>query len=309
VRWYKIVAGSTTFDATNDPGALNVILDIPVAVEHLPKSGAYAQIWGISLQTLLNAKSFNKQTIQVFGGMQQGLPLANPAQQGLLVQGTIFPALGNWVGTDMTLDFYIAAPLGESNPAKPANIVHNWQQGQPLSQAIQSALGTAFPSFTTTINISPSLVLANPEPGFYQTIGQYADFLFGISKSIMNSPTYQGVQVSLQGSKIIVYDGTTPSSNAIQINFQDLVGQPIWTGVNTIQFKTVMRGDININQKITLPPTIATLTQSSGGAVGGANSNQIQGSFTVLQQRHTGNFRQPDWASWCTTFDCVQAAA
>src|ERR1700739_2983613 len=144
MRFYRIVAGNTTFDATNDPNALNCELDIPVAAEHLPKSGAFARVWGIDRQTLLNAKSFNKQTIQVFGGMQQGLPLANPAQQGLLVQGSIFPALGNWVGTDMTLDFYIVAPLGEGNPAKPANIVHNWQQGQPLSQAIQSALGSAF---------------------------------------------------------------------------------------------------------------------------------------------------------------------
>jgi hypothetical protein len=77
-----------------------------------------------------------------------------------LVSGTIFPALGNWVGTDQTLDFYIPFGGGESNPAKPANIVHNWQHGQPLSQAIKNSLSTAFPSFTPVINISPSLVLS-----------------------------------------------------------------------------------------------------------------------------------------------------
>ena len=72
MRWYKIVAGSTTFDATGDANALNVELDIPVAVDHNPKSGAFVRVWGIARQTLLNARSFNNQPIQVFGGMQKG---------------------------------------------------------------------------------------------------------------------------------------------------------------------------------------------------------------------------------------------
>jgi hypothetical protein len=310
MRWYKIIAGGTTFDATGDPNALNCEIDIVQAYDHLPKSGSFVRLWGIALQTLLNAKSFNNQPIQVFGGMQKGLPLANPAQQGLLVQGMIFPALGNWVGTDMTLDFYIAAPVGEGNPTKAANIVHNWQQGQPLSQAIKQSLTTAFPKFTPVINISPSLVLSYADTGFYQTIGQYATYIFNISKSIMNSSTYHGVQMSVQGKKIVVTDGTAPAGNAIQINFQDLIGQPIWTHTNTIQFKTVMRGDINLGDRVTLPKALATTTNFQGaGAVGGANSNLIQGTFLVGANgqgiRHTGNFRQPDWASWCTTFDCI----
>jgi len=315
VRFYRIVTPNQTFDATGDPNALNCELDIPIGYEHLPKSGAFCRLWGIPLQTLLNAKSFNQQTIQVFGGMQKGLPLANPAQQGLLVQGSVFPALGNWVGTDMTLDFYITAPLGEGNPAKPANIVHNWQQGQPLSQAIQQALSTAFPGFTVNVNISPSLVLNYTDTGFYQTIGQYATYIFNISKSIMTSSTYQGVQMSVQGNRIIVQDGTSPNTNAVQINFQDLVGQPIWTGPNTIQFKTVMRGDINMSQRVTLSKAIAQTTafQGAGAVNNGSNSNLIQGTFVVGTNgagiRHTGNFRQPDWASWCTTFDCIGPVA
>jgi hypothetical protein len=173
---------------------------------------------------------------------------------------------------------------------------------------VKSALGTAFPKFTLVINISPSLVLAYNDTGFYQTIGQYADYLFTTSKSIMNSPTYGGVQVAVQGSKIVVDDGTQSSAAApVQINFQDLVGQPIWTGVNSIQFKTVMRGDIPLLTKVKMPQALTSLTQA-GAAAGNPNPNTnapIQGTFTVTQERHTGNFRQPDWASWCTTFDAV----
>src|SRR6202012_1802186 len=97
MRWYKIVlSGGQTWDATGDPNALNVKLDIPVAAENAPKAGAYVQIWGIPLSTLLNASQYNNQDISVYGGMQQGLPLANPNQQGLLCRGKILPALGNW---------------------------------------------------------------------------------------------------------------------------------------------------------------------------------------------------------------------
>ena len=110
MRFYKIVTPGQTWDATGDSSALNVELDIPVSPGHLTV-GAFVRIWGIDRQTLLNARVFNRQSIQVFGGMQKGLPLANPNQQGLLVQGSIFPALGNWVGTDQTLDLYIVADL------------------------------------------------------------------------------------------------------------------------------------------------------------------------------------------------------
>jgi hypothetical protein len=124
----------------------------------------------------------------------------------------------------------------------------------------------------------------------------------------MNSATHHGVQISVQGSKIVVDDGTQSSAVAsVQIEFQDLVGQPIWTGVNTIRFKTVMRGDIPLLTRVTMPNAPTSLTQA-GAAAGNQNPNTnapIQGTFTVNQERHTANFRQPDWASWCTTFDAV----
>ena len=115
MRWYKITVGGQTWDATGDPNALNVELDLPVAPDHLPKSGAWARVWGIPLQTLLNAKSFNSQPIYVYGGMQKGLPLANPAQSGLLVQGFIFQAFGNWIDvTQQSLDLVIMAGSGST---------------------------------------------------------------------------------------------------------------------------------------------------------------------------------------------------
>ena len=302
MRWYKIVTPVQTWDATGDPNALNVELDIIQAQGHLPSSGSYARIWGIPLQLLLQAKKFNHLDINVYGGMQRGLPLANPAQQGLLCRGTIYPALGNWVNTDMTLDFYIPFAGGMVSVTGAANVIHNWPKGQPLANAIKQALQTAFPKMTPVINISSKLVLNYADTGFYQSFGQYATYVFNISKSIMNSTTYPGVWMWVKGDKIMVQDAPS-QGGAKKIDFQDLIGQPIWTSPNTIQFKTVMRGDFDINDTATLPPAMATLTASSLPGVQGSASNIIQGSFVINRIRHTGNFRQPDWPSWCSTFD------
>jgi hypothetical protein len=308
-RWYKLVTPGQTFDATGDPFALNVEMDITVGPQHGAVSGSFCRVWGIPLQTILTANQFNNQQIQVYGGMQQGLPLSNPAQQGLLVQGTIFPCVGNWVNTDMTLDFYLAPPTGGSAVPTAANVTHNWMQGTPLQQAIQQTLSKAFPGLTPNINISPNLKLNYTDRGFYQNIQQYAQYIFNISKSVMgaNNPNYLGVQMSVQGNKINVSDGTQGQQSGPTINPTDLVGQPIWTGPKTIQFKTVMRGDISLFQTVTLPKSLATLTAAAGTQLPGGSgaSNIIQGSVTIQQMRHVGNFRQPDWASWVSVFDGI----
>ena len=307
MRWYKIEIGTgLVFDATGDPNALNVELNIPVSPQNVT-SGGMARVWGIDLKMLLNAKSYNNQTIKVYGGMQTGLPLANPAQQGLLVQGTVFPALGNWIGSDMTLDFFITAPTGRSSAKGNANVIHNWSANTPLSQAIKQTLSTAFPKFTPVINISQNLKLPYTDTGFYQTLEQYSRYIFEISKTINSAASYLGVHITLQGDKIIVDDGTVQTGAGV-LNYTDLIGQPIWTGVKTVQFKTVMRGDLTVGQTVQMPPTLATLTQSANSAAAPSTSasNLIQGSFKLQKMLHMGNFRQPDATAWCTTFDATQ---
>jgi hypothetical protein len=309
MRWYKIQAAGLTFDATGDPNALNVEFDIPVTSLHVPSGKAFARVWGIDLKTLLNANSYNNQPITVYGGMQAGLPLANPGEAGLLVQGNIFPALGNWVGTDMTLDFYIGPPLGGNNPGRDANIVHNWPANTPLSGPLKQTLQTAFPKLQVLMNISPNLKLPHDDRGMYQTLGQYANYIQKISWSILGSQkNYRGVNIVMNRGNLVVTDGTQTAGGP-QIAFQDLIGQPIWTGPQSIQFKTVMRGDIQINDKVKLPQTLATLTPAAGTAVGSSASNLLSGQFRITGIRHTGNFRQPDWPSWATTFDALKATS
>jgi hypothetical protein len=311
-RYYKIeVAGSNaqTWDSTGDPNALNVEMDVTVGPQHAASGGSWVRLWGVGLPLISQANDFNNQVVTVTGGFQPGLPLATFASSyaGLLYTGKAFPAFGNWIGVDQTLDF-ILQPYSSNNQAPvtnptPAPLVHNWQKGQPLSQAIQQTLSAAFPAFTPIINISPSLVLPYTDTGFYKTLTSYAGYIHQISQAIMGDSTYGGVMMAQNGNNLTVTDGTQPSSSNKTIQFFDLIGQPTWLGFNKVQVKTVMRGDINFGDSVTLPQTQATVSAQSGSQF--RQGSGFQGTFTVNNIRHLGNFRQPDAASWVSVFDCI----
>jgi hypothetical protein len=71
----------------------------------------------------------SKCRIQVFGGMSKGLPLANAVQSGLLMDGTIQQAWGNWQGTEQNINFVAQANSSRSGnfgtPDSPVNLVLN----------------------------------------------------------------------------------------------------------------------------------------------------------------------------------------
>jgi hypothetical protein len=298
---------TSQINGQNDPGALDIELDVFTTSFAIPSGNSFVRVWGIPLQQLSQASQLNKVAIDVYAGMAQGLPLANPAQQGLIAHGTIFPGFGNWIDTDMTLDMVLQSPFGSGNipdtPRQPAPIVHNWQQGQPLATAIKNTLTTAFPGFTPQVSISPNLILNYTDTGFYRTIESYAGYIRDISQSIMGSSNYPGVHIFPNGKNLTVTDGTQSGASPKQIQFQDLVGQPTWLGLNTISVKTIMRGDIRGGSKITLPQTLAVTSAASSSQF--RQSSASQGTFLVQSVRHVGRFRQPDGHLWCSIFECA----
>ena len=67
--------------------------------------------------------------------MAAGLPLANPAQSGVFVQGQVYQAYGNWIGENMSLTLEIV-------PAGPAR-----EMGEDAFTAVHGAPGpvSSFP--------------------------------------------------------------------------------------------------------------------------------------------------------------------
>ncbi len=303
MRYYRIeIEGGRVFTSFEGgkslPGALNVELDIPVISYASPMGAGIVRIWGISLEDIGQASDFNGKQIKVFGGMQKGLPLANPSQSGLLVQGYIFQAFGNWIGTDMTLDFIIQP--GTGTLAKPKNFSFNWKKGDKLDAAIKATLSTAFPDMKQDVQISDKLVLDYDAPGFYQTLTQFATYIEQASKSIVGGD-YPGVSILVNENTIIARDGTG-ASNPKQIQFQDMIGQPTWIDPLSVQFKAVMRADLKVSDSVTFPPAVATSSASGNSPLVNAKS-VFQGTFQIKQVRHVGNFRQRDAASWVTVID------
>ena len=316
-EWTSFVNGKT------DLGALQIDFDIPVYALGQPAGAASLKIMGIPVTTIAQSANFNDKLIKVYGGFKPGLPLATLAsknnQSGLLLQGQIWQAFGNWIDTDQTLDLVImpgasatsSSPGGIGTLAAPRNLVLNWKTGQSFSDAVKSTLSTAFPGSTVTVNVSSSIVRPNDEVGFFPTLEQFAQYARQTSLDIVKTAGYAGVTIVPGANSFNVFDGSQGQNTQKQIAFEDLIGQPTWIEAPNISIKTVMRADPSVGDSISLPQTITTNSQA---ALSSQVNQQVafQGGFQIVSARHVGNFRQPSADAWVSVFEGAplqQAAA
>lgn len=292
---------------TFDPGALNIEFDMPVLPYGVPVGGQTITIDGVSLDALSQAQDFVGATLTMKGGMQKGLPLANPTQAGLLVTGQIFQSFGNWQGTEQTLDFVVLPSIYTMD--KPGNIVLDWQPGMKLSDALKQTFSVAYPGMPISMNIGDNLVTDSHIPNPFHTLDGLAEWVGEWSDAYFNG---QRVSITIQAGKLVVFDKTY-KPGPIQINFTDLIGQPTWIEPNTMQMKTVMRADLQVGSIITMPKGM----QNAPGFVSTWPSSlpssmkyesAFKNNFFVREVRHIGNFRSSDSADWCSVFNCVANA-
>lgn len=310
-RAYTVTAGSKSWDSHGDPNALNIELDITVIDADTFKP-AEITIWGEALETISQGTQFINQPFTMSAGMAPGLPLATAqsSEYGTLIKGYVYSSWGNWVMTDMTLNFVVFPGTAPDPPAQPnaqnpppKNIVVNWKKGQTLSEALQQTLQTAYPDQTANINISSQLVAPQDTIHYCGTLEELNKILRPISQQIMiGQQNYPGVGLCMQQGEITVHDGTSPPG-AKMIQFIDLVGQPTWIEQKKISIKTVMRGDLKTGDQVTLPPTPVISTFE---AQQGLNTPlTFQGTFTINSIRHVGNFRQPSGDAWVTIIEAL----
>jgi hypothetical protein len=244
--------------------------------------------------------------IQVFGGMQKGLPLANPKQAGLLFQGYVFQAFGNWVGNEMTLDIVLSAFPTKSTPSDkpitiPPDLTLNWKKGSNLTDALKQTLTMAYPNFKApTISISKDVVATEDVVGYHASVPELAQFVKARSAEIIGGD-YPGVDIAVSQGSFSVYDGTSQTAPK-QTEYQDMIGQPTWIGPATVQTKFVMRSDISVGDFIKFPKSpVISSAQSVSPFVN--ERLTFQGSFFVQRVRHVGNSRQADASSWVSVVD------
>lgn len=316
MRYYKIVVTNPTTgtvvdtwaslyaDGTFNPGALMAYFDIQRFDMSTPKGMSLVRVWGESIKKLQQAQAnYTGMQIQVYLGMSAGLPLANPDQSGIVLNGTVFQAFGNWQGTEQTLDFIITA--GSGSNAAPVNMVLEWASGQKLSAALFFTLQRAFPGFTVTVNIDDRLVCNNANPGYYYSLTQLTQWVNSFSKSIITDSNYSGVRIAIHDKTINVYDSTTTTvanNGAVTLSFNDLVGQPTWIDYATAQIKTTMRADIMVGSIITMPANTLVVTTAASYSAYKSTSGFV-GNMMINSVRCLGNSRARDAEGWVTVLE------
>lgn len=336
-RYYKLVVGPETKTPDGQPGPSNldtstwtnmvngqadlgaqtIEFDIPAYAFDAPNPQAAIRIWGPSKDQISHSSDYNGAHIDLYAGMQKGLPLAttavNGGQSGILLSGQIFQAFGNWQGINQTLDFVVVTD-GGATQASPAKLSFTWSQGDKLKSVVQTVLQAAYPGYKLDIKISDDLVLPHNEQGVYQTIQQFSQYVKGVSLDILgqgDNNSYKGVSIVLSNGTLKVFDGTQKSEDKpTDITVQDLVGQPTWLDAFTIQFNTILRADLSVGSIVNFPPIAGAIAITTTGSGSNArNKNTFSGSWQITLMRHIGNSRAPDVNSWISTYQAVSTQA
>jgi hypothetical protein len=316
------VITSLLADGSTNPAALNVEVDIHQMPMHYGDTRSYVRIYGLDLRDIyrrdlnpsFDGKTSTKISLEV--GMAAGLPLANPKQRGLVMQGTIWQAFGNWLGTDMTLDLVFApggltgTPPGFS-ATPPQPYPFTWTKGQKLSEAINATINNnqVLADLKKDMSsISDDRTANEDKHGFYFSLTEFAQLIQRLTFH-QRGNNDQGVMLSINRDTIKGSDTSTLGANAnnpTKIEFNDLIGQVTWFEPFKLVCKLVMRGDIDVGSYVTLPQGIP-VQASSGALTSIAPRPQDQlgvpGTFWVGSVHHWGNYRQPDAMSWNTTLE------
>ena len=315
---------STFPNGKNDPAAADVEIDIPVTAADAPMSGAALRIWGVSRDIIAEAKNWNPvnedftaaKQIVILGGMQKGLPLAMPNQAGTLCKGAIIQAFGNWIGTEMTLDLVFTVgpqmvqtktPGGQTSPF---SISLSNAKGVALSDLLFYTFRDYFPTLDPVVNLQKDYILASDVKGYYNSLKEFATYIRALSKSLNTSPDYPGIAIYVDNGQIIASDQALPAAQGItslptttvtasaikEILYTDLVGQITYIGTNTASITVIMRGDLKIQQTISLPKGQATV----GPWYAYRNGMTFDGNWKIIALRHVGRLRNPSGMSWVT---------
>ena len=286
-----------------NPAALQIEFDALIGPYGTPSGASTITVYGIPLQDLTQAQQFAGMTLELKAGMRAGLPLVNPAQAGTILKGLVYQSFGNWEGTEQTLDFVIIP--GSYTNDDPGGIVLNWRAGTQLSAALQQAFSVAYPSLQVSMNISGDLVQNHEGIHICGTLDELAQLIGDLTEGVFDNR----VQIGIQAGKILVWDGSY-SPSPVKLAFTDLIGQPTWIGLKTIQFKAVMRADLQMGGIITMPqglqnqPGLVTTTQAAYPSTIKYQTT-FQNNFIVQELRQIGNFRSSDAGQWVTIINAV----
>jgi len=302
-----------------NPGALMVEFDILRFGESTPAGETHLAIWGIGPKEMQQVRQdLIGKKIQIYAGMSKGLPLAGKLPKKLAIEGTIFQPFGNWQGTDLRQDFIIVpGPVTQDARGMPSpiQVTFPWSKGTKLSVALTQCLMT-LGGYTPNISVSDRLILNYDRPMFCGSLELLAKDLRTFSLSKIKDAGYSGVEIAIVNREIRVWDNdykyhsdassrtsaAARKQNPIQIEFTDLVGQPIWIAFGVMSVACVMRADIQTGDHILMPKKARPMIQASSYSQY-RDDSAFTGEFMVQSVRIIGNSRQPTADAWVTIIE------
>jgi len=305
----------------NNTQALKIDVDIPQSWNYQPQGLGYVKIYGISFEDLNQSANLNPDytnnlfaSIQIKLGMSKGLPFANPAQQGLVINGSILQSYANWQGNLVTLDLVITNST--VSPSANVNLDFTWEKGTFLEDAIKNTLQKAYPKKNTGLElvilggISPNLIATETQSAKYTNLESFNKYLNQTSKDILKLPNYLGVGIVATNRGFFLNDGTASQEELVTqktviVDFQDIIGNLTWIDYVTIQAKLTMRGDLQVGNYIIFPSKSPIVNTAASAITQARNNVSFQGVFQINRVRSVGNNRQSDGNSWVTIVDCV----
>ena len=300
-----ITFSTLTPGRTNNGSALSVDIDIFQTWYHQPAQNGYIKIKGVDFRDLNQSANFNNAKIRVSVGMSKGLPYAKPSQAGLIIDGTILQCFGNWLGSEVSLDFVIGS--ASYDPNVEVNLSFEWlakTKNQTLQSAVENTIGKAYQGIPISGSFSPNLIYTEDQWGQYTSLLAFSKYINAVSKQIITSKNYQGASIGSSSAGFILADGTVPAPKTTKVEFTDIVGNLTWLNIDRIQAKLIMRSDLNVGDKITFPkgtPVLNVVNNYSQNR----NNISFDGVFQIDKIRHIGSSRQADGSSWCTIVDAV----
>jgi hypothetical protein len=281
--------------------ALQVDLDIYQAAAHTPAPLGSITLYGVSFDNINQSIYLPGALIQVFVGMTAGLPFANPDQIGLIVEGTILQAFGNFQGNNVSLSLIITG--GAVDPTESINLPLIWRKGDTLTKAVTEALQTGYIGSKVTGSFSQDLVAVQDETAIYTNLKTLAVWVNSASKAINSSAKYSGASIVNTSSGFQLYDSLSPQVGNTLINYVDLIGNITWLNVATISAKVVMRADLEVGKYVSFPALAPVVNTAIFNQY--RNKLAFDGIFLITRLRHQGSSRQANADSWVTIIEAI----
>lgn len=288
-----------------DPNALKVRLDLSVASFDAALAGVVT-IWGVDRNTRAKEATLNGKKIEIYAGKKYYNPAGEPNKQtGLIFIGTVQSAYYNHEGTENSLTLFLTA--GEPRTSTNA-IGFMAEKGDEIGKAANKALNDS--GFKSTLFIKKD----NIADERLMIVGRNLEIFNNALNDMLKSRDLNPLYIYPRNREYILTDRIKPYNELPKkIEFNDLIGQPVFNGNYTIQLQTPMRADLCVGDLIRLPafsdgygnlslgnvPYDSAWAKNHGGVFGG--------NFVISTIRHVGESRNTSGAGWVTAIEAVTA--